>query len=127
MFSISLVGRSGIHSEDQVVCNIISIINQIATNAKLMPGKFRNVKALYLKSHDSVALPIFNESISETYHNTNDANEHDKEKVSSGKKRKLSSTAAAEDEKNNSAKNVIHKSKKVKKEKQEVKKSNLKK
>ena len=56
----------GLHNEKQVVANIVSIIEQIKSKNGVVPGKFKNVRALYLKTHDSVALPIYNASYGTT-------------------------------------------------------------
>ena len=57
--------RSGLHDDEQVADNVMAVVSQISSSSTLFPGKFKNVKALYLKTHDSVALPIYNASIAE--------------------------------------------------------------
>ena len=47
------------HSEDEVVANVMEILSKVASDAGLLPGKFTNIKAVYLKTHDSVALPVY--------------------------------------------------------------------
>lgn len=37
----------------------MAILSKVASDAGLLPGKFTNIKAVYLKTHDSVALPVY--------------------------------------------------------------------
>lgn len=50
------VGRTGF-AKQQVVENILGSINNIVDH---IPKKWKNVQAIFVRTHDSVALPIFN-------------------------------------------------------------------
>lgn len=89
------------HSEEEVVANVIAILAHIASDAAVLPGKFKNVKAVYLKTHESVALPVYSAPglSTEDVHEIDDAaHEGVKRRRAAGQKKAKTKKKAADEE-----------------------------